>query len=477
MGRRFTLQTDHKNLLYLQQQKTLSGKVARWSQFLNDFDFGTVYIPGSRNVVADALSRPPAALGGVVPEHQLLQVESKMDAPPLLKVVKAAQYEDPAMKAILEGQPAPSVMWAVNEKTGVVAQFDTQWGWRIAVPEGHPVRKAILAHFHDHPLSGHLGTQRTLQRVKRCFTWPQLGRDLYDYVRACHICQTVKPTNAKPAGLLQPYPPPPHPSHTVTLDLITQLPRTRFGNDAVVVFVDHLTKVAHMAPTTTTVTAPKLARIFMHEVIRLHGVPRVLLSDRDPRFTGAFWRELCQQLTVDCRFSTAFHPQTDGLTERMNRTIEQIIRAYVGPTHRDWDAFLDTAEYAYNSAQQESTKHTPFELLYRSNPRHPLELFKPSPASTTAPAVAELTQTLEHNLAKARTAILQAQAHQQAQADKHHKDIQFEEGDHVLLSTVNLPIVEGVRKFRARWIRSFSSDSEIVFNCIPPSTPQWLETP
>ncbi|KAJ9532153.1 hypothetical protein QJQ45_003946 [Haematococcus lacustris] len=127
------------------------------------------------------------------------------------------------------------------------------------------------------------------------------------------------------------------------MDLITQLPSTAAGHDAIVVFVDKLTKMIHAVPTTTTVTAPILARIFFDHVFRLHGLPKVIVSDRDPRFTAAFWKELFHLTGTHLNMSTANHPQTDGQTERANRTLEDMLRNFVAPHHDDWDTHLTAA--------------------------------------------------------------------------------------------------------------------------------------
>ena len=225
----------------------------------------------------------------------------------------------------------------------------------------------------------------------------------------------------------------------MTTDLITQLPPTRWGKDAIVVFVDKLTKMAHFTATTTTVAGPQLADIFMHEVVRLHGVPSVIVSDRDPRFTGGFWRALTLRIGIQCRYSTAYHPQTDGQTERLNRTLEQMLRAYVNSRHNDWDQFLDSAEFAYNSAPQESTKKSPFELWCGDVPPEP-HLGNAVSQAVTVPQAAAVADAIPHSVQQAKTHLQQAQMSQQAQANKRRRDLEFEVGDSVLLSTVNLPI-------------------------------------
>src|SRR6185312_10187671 len=159
----------------------------------------------------------------------------------------------------------------------------------------------------------------------------------------------------------------------VSMDLITQLPRSKAGNDAIVVFVDKLTKMVHYVATTTTVTAPQLATLFMREVVRLHGVPESILSDRDPRFTANFWRAFWSQLGTTLTMSTAYHPQTHGQTERANRTLEEMLRARINFQQADWDAHLAAAELAINNASQASTVFSPFFLNYGQHMRLPLD--------------------------------------------------------------------------------------------------------
>ena len=139
------------------------------------------------------------------------------------------------------------------------------------------------------------------------------------------------------------------------------------------VFVDKLTKMVHYVATTTTVSAPQLATLFMREVVRLHGVPESILSDRDPRFTAHFWRAFWSQLGTTLTMSTAYHPQTDGQTERANRTLEEMLRARINFKQTDWDDHLAAAELAINNAQQASTGFSPFHLNYGQEVQLPLD--------------------------------------------------------------------------------------------------------
>ncbi|GJP49622.1 hypothetical protein CLOM_g8808 [Closterium sp. NIES-68] len=158
---------------------------------------------------------------------------------------------------------------------------------------------------------------------------------------------------------------------SVSLDFITYLPNTRDGHTAILVFVDRLTKMVHFVTTTTDVSAEDTAKLFVAHVFRLHGLPRVLVSDRDLRFTSRFWYEVTQTLGTKLKMSSAFHPQTDGQIERTNRTLEQMLRSFIGPTQDDWDDLLPVVEFAVNNSVHESTHEKPFILNCGRHPATP----------------------------------------------------------------------------------------------------------
>jgi hypothetical protein len=226
----------------------------------------------------------------------------------------------------------------------------------------------------------------------------------------------------------------------VSMDLITALPRSRSGNDAIVVFVCKLTKMVHYVATTTNVTAPQLATLFMREVVRLHGVPEAILSDRDPRFTAHFWRAFWAQLGTTLTMSTAYHPQTDGQTERANRTLEEMLRSRVNFAQSDWDEHLAAAELAANNAQQSSTGFSPFYLNYGQEVQLPLDQAIAGLRPSNNPAASERIKRLAADLARARQHIEQAQKRQAHYADQHRRAVTFKVGDQVLLSTDHLKL-------------------------------------
>ena len=193
-------------------------------------------------------------------------------------------------------------------------------------------------------------------------------KDVERYITSCNVCQKTKVEQNHPSSLLQPLPIPSTPWESVSLNLIVHLPTTKRGHTAIVVFVDRLTKMAHFVATTTTIDAPGVAQLFFNEVVRHHGYPANLVSDRDARFTSKFWQTLAKLSGIELRMSTAFHPQTDGETERTNRTLEQMLRAYVNYAMDNWDNMLPYAEFAYNNSKSASTQITP---LHANLGRHP----------------------------------------------------------------------------------------------------------
>jgi len=220
------------------------------------------------------------------------------------------------------------------------------------------------------------------------------------------------------------------------MDFIVHLPRTAHGYDVITVFVDKLSKQVHFCASHTTDSAADVARLFFDQVFRLHGMPRAFISDRDTKFTGKFWTTLTKLLGTKQNMSTAFHPQSDGQTERANRTLEEMLRSYISYHQRDWDKFLPMMEFAYNNSINPSTGFSPFFLNQGFHPLVPTSLVKP--IVTPAPAVADFIQQQSSALAQAQDAIAQAQLQQKQYADRSRQPVPFAVGDMVLLSTEHL---------------------------------------
>ena len=195
-----------------------------------------------------------------------------------------------------------------------------------------------------------------------------MSADVREYVRSCDLCQRSKPAQGKTRGLLQPLPIPTDRWEEVSMDFVTGLPVTPKGHDAALVIVDRLSKWAYFIPTRTTDDAKETAEIFHDVVFVRHGMPKRIVSDLDPKFTSNFWGSFFTAMGTHLGMSTAYHPQTDGQTERVNRVLEEALRSYVTASQEDWDRYLPSLQFAYNTARHTSTGETPFFLTYGRNP-------------------------------------------------------------------------------------------------------------
>ena len=307
-------------------------------------------------------------------------------------------------------------------------------GDKLVIPDADALRQYVLREMHDAPSGGHFAIRKTKKSIERFYTWPALNTDVEDYVFTCPGCQRNKPSNQKPAGLLQPLPIPTRKWGSVSMDLITSLPETAAGNSAIVVFVCRLTKMVHLVACKTAIGAEAFAKLLRREVLRLHGNPYEIVSDRDGRFTSKYMREVCRLCNIKQAMSTAYHPQTDGQTERANRVLEQMLRQYVSPTHDDWDDHLDMIEFAVNDAWQESVQETPFMLNYG---QHPLN-FLSMQTHSGVPAAATFVGDMRQNCERAIECLKRAQRRQKAYADLHRREVTYKVGDKVLLNTKNV---------------------------------------
>lgn len=453
-GKKFVVQTDHRSIIHFKTQQHMSNRQARWSEFLQQFDYDIVYKQGKDNVVADALSRRPdlETTGPLVLNQLAIDTTNADDSTSLNVMIRSLYPADPDCANILEALPSSSSTfeYRLNE-TGLILRKDN----RILIPNDSNLKTKILQICHDDKTAGHVGTAKTIDLVTRRFYWKNLHRDVKEYVTSCVKCQMNKPSNQSQLGLLNPIPTPEQRWHTVTLDLITSLPRTKAGNDCIVVFVDKCSKLSHYAATVTNISAPKLGKLFTDNVVRLHGLPSNIISDRDPRFTSSFWRSVWKQLGTSLSMSTAFHPESDGQTERQNRTLEESLRHYTAYHQDDWDEHLSILELAHNNSIQASTGFSPFFLNSGQHPRMPMETslgkdIQVNEAATT------LLESLYQTLDLAHKNIEAAQLNQAKYANQHRRSFEpWKLGDKVMLSTANLKTPGRAPKLCPLWIGPF----------------------
>ena len=231
---------------------------------------------------------------------------------------------------------------------------------QICIPKMPTTLLKILHDNHDSTSGGHHGIDATIERIERQYYWLNIAKSVRRYITSCDSCQCNKALNQKPAGLIQPLPPAKEWWESISMDFITQLPRTHTGFDAIMVVANRLSKRAHFVPGHTTDSAEDVAYAFLREVYRHHGFPKEIISNRDTKFTSRFWKAMTQNLQIERKMSTATHPETDGQTERTNRTLEDLLRHYVAHDQKDWDRWLPIVEHTYNKTYQASIQMTSF---------------------------------------------------------------------------------------------------------------------
>lgn len=221
----------------------------------------------------------------------------------------------------------------------------------------------ILSASHDEPSSGHLGFTRTLARIRQHYYWPKLTQDVKHYVKMCRECQRRKAPPQRPAGFLKPIVPPAQPFQQIGMDLLGPFPKSHDGNRWIVVATDYMTRYCEIKALPRG-TASEIAHFFMKNIVLRHGAPAVVITDRGTAFTAQMMEDVLQLSGTAHRKTTAYHPQSNGLTERINKTITDMLSMYVDRDHKNWDDILPYITFAYNTAVQETTGFTPFRLLH-----------------------------------------------------------------------------------------------------------------
>ena len=462
----FTLITDHRPNIFLDKKPILNRRQTRWMQELQRYHYKWEWREGRSNV-ADPLSRHPLLTYLLAPSftaHLYVMTRAarraaaetpsqpRMPSQPLVQAPNEAAMD--LYEKIQAGYAADP--WFVNPDWVSKFAFRDGFYWRgeaVVVPDVPGLRNGLLHELHNANYSGHPGRRRTAKMVQRLYWWPRMAQDINEHVKTCQECQTNKSSTQKPAGPLRPMPIPECPWETVSMDWITHLPPTPRGNNAIMVCVDKLTKMVHLEACHETDSARMAALQFINAVVRHHGLPKQIISDRDPKLRGNFCKELFKALGSTQLMSTAYHPQTDGQTERANRVVEEVLRHYVNPRQSDWDELLGMVEFAINNSWHESVQNTPFYLNYCRHPRHPLNRRHPYGRS---PAAQEMAERMAGAIKDAQRNLAQAQANQKKYADRKRREMEFAEGDMVGLNTRNLTFKQrGSRKLVPRWLGPF----------------------
>lgn len=421
LGRLFVIQTDHKSLKELMHQVIQTPEQQFYLAKLLGFQFEVLYRAGKTNMVADALSRLP-----------------KDDGDPLVCyffAITAAQHTIMTHLHDVNTSHAYCVQLHEAGRLGSLPDgFSIRNGLllyrnKYFVPDDADLQHAILEYYHSSLVGGHGGLTKTLQGVNELFYWANMRASVQSFVKQCVVCQHTKYSTSKPMGLLQPLPIPSAPWEELSMDFIVGLPQSH-GFTAILVVVDRFTKGAHFMALRPHFTARYVAEIFVTQVVKLHGFPKHIVTDRDPIFFSSFWRGLMQHSGTHLHYSTAYHPQSDGQTEVVNRCLEQYLRAFAADQPSKWQDFLAMAEFWYNTSYHSATQMSPYQALYGFNPPKLPDYSAGLSSVDSVDALLRIRQDIREQL---RVNLELAQLRMKKYADGKRRDKQFVVGDQVLV--------------------------------------------
>jgi transposase InsO family protein len=342
-------------LKFLLDQRLSTIPQHQWASKLLGFDFRVEYKPGKMNVVADALSRRDTETSA---EAMALSAPSFQ----LFEDLCAAYTADATLTSLHQ-----EVRDGLRGKQWAMVDDLVTRGGRIYVPASSPLVEELLATAHD---AGHEGTQKTLHRLHADFFVPGTRTIVRNFVHGCITCQKNKTEHLHPAGLLQPLGVPSAIWADISMDFIEGFHKIN-GKSVILTVVDRFSKAAHFITLGHPYTATAVAHAFFTEIVRLHGIPSSIVSDRDPTFTSNFWQELFKLSGVRLQMSSAFHPQSDEQTEVVNKIITMYLRCLTGDRPRQWLQWLPWAEFCYNSTHQSSLRTSSFRVVFGRDPPPP----------------------------------------------------------------------------------------------------------
>lgn len=414
-GSKFVIKTDHESLKFLLQQKLHTQLQRKGMTKLMGLDYVIQYRKGKENLAADALSRcheegHSAALTVLVPDWH--------------REVASSYENDESMRELLQQLVVdPSTKPGYTLINGLIRNKG-----RLVIGDDENLRKKIVETLHNSPIGGHSGIVATYHKVKQHFHWPGLKKYVMDWVLSCDVCKRCKSESVAHPGLLQPLNVPGGPWESISMDFIEGLPKSE-GRDCIMVIVDRFTKYAHFIGLAHPYTAQEVAKVFLDQVVKLHGTPKTIVSDRDRIFTSLLWKELTGILGIQLSMSTAYHPESDGQTERVNQCLETYLRCACFLQPRAWHKWLALAQWWYNSNYHNSIKRSPFEALYGYKPT----LLPDLGSSSTVAALDTYLQQRQQAFQSIKIELASAKNRMKQFADRRRSEREFQVGEWVYL--------------------------------------------
>ncbi|QRW04042.1 Retrotransposable element Tf2 protein [Ceratobasidium sp. AG-Ba] len=347
---------------------------ARWHMELASFNFEIHYRPGKMSNKPDALSRRHDHEDIPNPQQIMINAERfkgfkaniEID---IISMIREGLSDDESLTTLIASTKKKEDLPPSIRKQYDKYEWKEDLLWyegRIVIPENKEIRLAILEMHHDNPIAGHQGQARTLELISRRYYWPAMKQQVNRFVETCEICQRSK--GHKQYAPQKPLPIPQKPWEDIAYDFIVKLPESQ-GMDSILVVIDRFSRQAHFIPCLESTNAEGVADLFIKEVWKLHGLPKTTVSDRGPTFNSQFLKALYAKLGINPKFSTAFHPETDGITERTNQWLEGFLRSFCNYRQDDWVRWLPIAEFCHNNQVNSATGKTAFETIYGLHPR------------------------------------------------------------------------------------------------------------
>ncbi|KAI9906474.1 hypothetical protein PsorP6_002840 [Peronosclerospora sorghi] len=462
----FVVYTDHASLRTATKSPHLSQRMARWLSFFEEYNFEVKYKPGKQNVLANALSRRP--------DYELAHATFVTTS--VVDLIRQAYEKDPQCTALISalgekglGSSEPTLSSRAKARLHRYRYCDGLLFYstsaedtpRVVVLHNEELKYRVLFEAHYSPIGGHLGRDKTYSALSALYWWPNMYKWVGAYIRTCETCQRVKPS-ASSAAPLASLSVPTECWKSIIMDFIFGFPNDKAGNTGILVFVDRLSKMAHLAAVPESIDGQGTAKVFLDRVFRQHGLPDSVVSDPDPRFTGQFWGALFKVLGTKLLMSTEDHPQTDGQTERVNRVVEDILRSLCPDSPKIWSEMLPMVEFAINDSVHASTVYTVLrERIGESEGSVDATRLTDVSHVSVRKHIDKFLSTRLSVLRQVCDAMAESQDKQKEKADRkgrRNKRV-YKVGESVLLNAKNLPshIVSNVlrNKLRTRFVGPF----------------------
>jgi hypothetical protein len=449
LGQEMTVHTDHANLTYYRKPQKLTPRVKHAVARIMQYRIKIKHKPGILNK-ADALSRRPD-----YPHKPDSEWETAF---PDSMFIDAATV-DTTIPAMMTAQhDHHDYLASITEKYSL---YQNGHVWfhptnRLVVPDNNELKRGVISLFHDSITAGHPGTLRTKLAIEKDFWWPTLLQDVKSYVQGCATCQNTKPRTNQPKPPYHPIPTehPQTPFGTIALDFIMKLPVSE-ENDTILTITDHdCSKAALFFTCKETITAEQVVELYAKHVFPHYGIPRKVISDRDPRFTECFTKTLCVNLGIKQNLSTAYHPQTDRQSERTNQWLEQYLRIFGNYSQSDWANWLPLAQFVHNSWMNETTKQSPFNLLIGGL------LVSHYPMTENRMTKDDRMDRIHEMRSRAQEAITKAQDVMKAKKGTNYKP--YQEQDRVWLEATNLKTTHPTAKLAPKRYGPFTITKRIL---------------